>query len=442
MGLSMILRAPSGILPVRNRIATPGRSRIEFAPPRALWRGQMPGQLGSLKVNYETAIADRHGRVEKILQRGSNTITNWGMDQLASLSVASLVNYLVLSSTNDARKRVMSGPTLTVTYTSPTNIAVASDVGFFVSTDAGRTLKLPNVPELKIVTYTNSQNVVCRTPSGDWLPGFAVPGAPTNYSAATIYFTDLSTLATYFTQFNSYDTGGNTLTTDNVNNQFIHERIFLGPTVTGADWTVNQLGWSDGNASHNCFGVANLVSPDAIPIGKKYRVKLDVYSVYTPINLVGVAVNWGATIGNYTMDIRQEYIGQDGGGVQGNILAPLTIGAGSPNSCWWNATHTFVAPYWEGQSGGTLPPNAGRTDTGSGVVQGTYTSGQYKRTKNLKWPDTGAIVNATALGMFYSGASGGYSPFTLKPQSGTVNKPSGYWCDWTFSVYWTRDLPT
>src|SRR5437763_5493562 len=220
MGRSMILRAPSGILPVRNRIATPGRSRIEFAPPRALWRGQMPGQLGSLKVNYETAIADRHGRGEKILQRRSNTITNWGMDQLASLSVASLVNYLVLSSTNDARKRVMSGPTLTVTYTSPTNIAVASDVGFFVSTDAGRTLKLPNVPELKIVTYTNSQNVVCRTPSGDWLPGFAVPGAPTNYSAATIYFTDLSTLATYFTQFNTYDAGGNPLTTDNVHNQF------------------------------------------------------------------------------------------------------------------------------------------------------------------------------------------------------------------------------
>ena len=42
-------------------------------------------------------------------------------------------------------------------------------------------------------------------------------------------------------------------------------------------------------------------------------MKLDVYSVYTPINLVGVAVNWGATIGAYTMDIRQEYIGQDGG---------------------------------------------------------------------------------------------------------------------------------
>jgi len=171
-------------------------------------------------------------------------------------------------------------------------------------------------------------------------------------------------------------------------------------------------------------------------------VKLDVYSVYTPIQLAAVAVNWGATIGNYTMDIRQEYIGQDGGGVQGNILAPLTIGAGTPQACWWNATHTFVAPYWEGQSGGTLPPNAGRTSLATGgLTQGAYTNGQFKRTKNIKWPDPDAITGATAVGIAYGGAPGGYSPFTLKPQSGTVNKPSGYWCDWTFSVYWTRLLP-
>ena len=77
----------------------------------------------------------------------------------------------------------------------------------------------------------------------------------------------------------------------------------------------------------------------------------------------------------------------------------------------------------------------------SGLVQGTYTNGQFKRTKNIKWPDTAAITNATALGMIYSAAPGSYSNFTLKPQSGTVNKPGGYWCDWTFSVYWTRDLP-
>src|SRR5438132_9215480 len=97
MGRNMILRAPSGILPVRNRIARPGRPRIEFAPPQPIWRGRTPARLG-VSVSYETAICDRHGRIERILQRGRNTITDAGMDNLASSNISDLVNYLVLSS--------------------------------------------------------------------------------------------------------------------------------------------------------------------------------------------------------------------------------------------------------------------------------------------------------------------------------------------------------
>ncbi len=402
------------ILTPLKRIIRPGgilRPRTtEFAPARPIWKGLTPIRGAALKVRFETAICDRHGRLERILQRGANTITNWGMDQLAS--------------------------TFPQNLTSPTNISVVSDLSFFVASDAGRTLKLPNVPELKITIYTDTQHVTCQTPSGDWLPGFSVPGSPTNYSVATIYFTDLSTLATYFTQFNTYDTGGATQTTDATNTQFIYERIFLGPAVSGSDWTVNQLGWSDGNGSHNCFGIANLASPDVISVGKKYRVKLNLYSTYTPLDLVGVAVNWGATIGNYTMNIRSVYFGYESSWT--TILQSL--GGSGCRSNYRTDNPAMPSIYFQGQSGGTDPGlwlgNAG----GQNVSFGSYTNGTYKRTKNIRWPDTQSITAAYAL---FVSEEAGYRPmWVMKPQSGTVTKPIGYWCDWTFPVYWTRNLPT
>jgi hypothetical protein len=412
---------------------------IEFAKPRPLWRPRpiaLPGP--ALTVRWKTELCDRHGRVERVLQRGRNTITNWGMDQLASSSIYSLISTLVLSSTQDTRKRALSGGNnLTVTYTSPTNVTVVADANFFVSGDVGYTLALLNVPELKITAFTDPTHVTCQTPSGEWLPGFSVPGSPTVYSAATIYYTSNNQLATYFTQFSSFDTGGVTLTIDNSNSQHIHQRIFLSSTVSGADWTVNQLGWSDGNGSHNVFGVANLAGPDVIPIGKKYRVTLTVYSKFTPINLAGVAVNWGGTIGAYTMDIRQEYIGYPVvAGGRANWLEPHanSDSFATWSAKWWTTSHALVSTYWQGQSGGTAPNNF---DDGSGqaVVLGSYTNGQYMRTKNVRWPDTVDLSGVTALG-----AGVGPPMITLRPTSGTVTKPSGFWCDATFKIFWTRDL--
>jgi hypothetical protein len=400
----------------------------------------------SFGVRYETQLCDAHGRVERVLQRGRNQITNFGMDQLASQSVAAMMNYLVLSSTQDTRKRSMSaGNHLTVTFTSPTNITVVADANFFVSGDAGYTLALPNVPELKIVTFTDATHVTCQTPSSEWLPGFSVPGSPTVYAAATIYYTSINSLATYFTQFNTYDTGGVSETTDASNSQFIHQRVFLSAVVSGSTWTVLQLGWSDGNGSHDVFGVANLTSADVIPVGKRYRVILTVYSTYaTPIDLSGVDVDWGSTIGDYSMNIRQEYIGYDtdGSANVGSFLQPHRHIAGSNawNAYYTTAAHVLVPVYWQGQSGGTAPTHF-TDDTGEPVTLGAYTNGQFKRTKNVRWPDTVDIVNATAIGIAPVILGGQEPILTLKPVSGTFSKPSGYWCDATFKVFWTRDLP-
>jgi hypothetical protein len=381
--------------------------------------------------------------------------TNWGMDTLASLSLKTLIDYVVLSSVQDTRKRAMpGGNSLTITYTDPSTIAVAAAQNFFETADAGRTLSVPNGgQELKIVSYTDPQNVSCAAPQAEWLPGFTPPGSPTNYTSAAIYYTDLSSLNTYFTQFNTYDTNyvPNPVrcVTDNANSQFIHERVYLGPVVGGVAWTVSQLGWSDGNASHNVLGVANLPSNDSVPIGKRYRVKLQVYSVYTPINLTGVAVNWGGTIGSYTFDIRQEYIGVDQGyGTNGegagagssrsNFLEPHSITdqvSGTFNAAYRTAAYSLVSTYWQNQSGGTPPTNAGWTGLDAPTL-GAYTAGQYKRTKNIRWNDSVTITAATALA-----ARALYPMLTLRPQTGTVTKPAGYWCDATFKVFWTRDLP-
>jgi hypothetical protein len=401
----------------------------------------------SFGVRYETQLCDRHGKVERVLQRGRNQITNWGMDQLASQAISDLIQYLVLSDTTDTRKRVMpGGTTLTVTYTSPTNIAVVASANFFVSGDAGNTLALPGgVPELKITTYTDATHVTCQAPSGEWLPGFSPP-APSVYSQATVYYTSVNTLANYFTQLNTYDTGGQTESTDASNSQFIHGRIFLSGVVSGSNWTVRQLGWSDGNGSHNIFGVAQLSSADVIPIGKRYRVIMSAYSGYTPIDLSAVTVDWGSTIGSYTMNIRQEYIGHDtpGGTNNGNFLQPHRYQSGSGvgwTAYYKTASHVLVPAYWQGQTGGTAP-SLFTDDTGEAVTLGAYTNGQFKRTKNVRWPDTVAITGATALAIAPPIVGGQVPILTLKPTSGTVSKPSGYWCDATFKVFWTRDLPT
>lgn len=395
-----------------------------------------------MRVRYETQLCDRHGRIERVLQRGRNTITNWGMDTLASLPVTTLINYLNLSSASDARKRQLAGGNnLTITYTSETNITVVADTSFFVSADAGRTLVVPSVPELKITAFTDVTHVTCAAPSGFWLEGFTPPGSPTVYSTAAVYYTSLNTLAAHFTKFNTLDTGGSTEATDNSNSRFVHTRIFLSGIVSGSNWTVNQLGWSDGNASNNCFGVANLAGADTIVIGKRYRVVLTVDSNYVPMNLTGVAVNWGATIGSYTMDIRQENIGRDSGGSgpEGSFLQPHCIsnGAGVFQSGFWTAAHALVSTYWQGQSGGTAPA-AMNTAGLVAVTKSSYTNGEFTLTKNIRWPDTTVITNATALGC----AQGGSVPMlTLRPQSGTVNKPAGFACDATFRLFWTRDLP-
>lgn len=425
---------------------------IYCEPPKPLWvprhHATRPTGLG---VRFKTEICDvdRHGRITKAVttHEGSNTITDWGMDSLATLRQDQLVAYLHLSDTLGTAKRVLTGgTTLTLTITDASNIAVAASAGFFGAGDVGKTLSIDalggagQTQELKITGYTDSQHVTCSTRAGAWLPGFTPGTGP--FSSAGVHATDTSTLANQFTKFNTYDTSAsnyNAELNDSSNSRSIHQRIFLSAAVTGSAWTINQLGWSDGNAGNNCFGKVNLSSPDVVAVGKKYRVTLQLYSAYTPINISSQSVNWGATIGTYDLALRQQSMIKDStvsNSIGANLLLPAAAKA-NMKTVWFTSAFTLAATKWEGDTGYSVSPNGtvagGET---SMVTDAAYSSGQHTLGRTLKWSDAVNISGATGFGVGAVVSVG--ASFGIKPNAGTITKPSGYWCALTFQLYWTR----
>ena len=409
----------------------------------------------SLAVRYETALCDRHGRIERILQRGENMITDWGMDQMAAANLGVLTSgniaYLHLGSTTETLKRVLpGGNSITINAADPAAVTVVAVTNFFEAGDVGRTLKIAAWAELLVTGYTDAQNITCKSRASLWPPGFSPPGSGP-YTDAAIHYTSVSTMASEFTRFNTYDTSSannNAELNDSANSRVIHQRIYLSAVVTGTAWTVNELGW--GPNTTNCFGKANLGSPDVVAVGKRYRVQLQVFHAYTPIDLTGVVLDWGATVGSYTCAIRQERIGFDEpislGGAPANISAnflrpatPAISGVG-----WWTAAFTLSSIAWCGDAGfTTLSGRTGRVESSTVIFDSAYTSGDFRRTRTARWPDTVTITAAVGLyaGLNHTGTGAAHWPsLTIKPASGTITKAGGYRIDILFSVVWQRTL--
>ncbi len=425
---------------------------IYHEPPKPLWvpRHYATGPQ-SLAVHYQTEICevDRRGRIIRTRpgQEGWNELTDWGMDSLNTLRQDQLIAYLHLSDTLGPAKRVLSGGiTLSLVITDASNIAVTASAGFFQAGDVGNTLSITDLggagktQELKITAYTDAQHVSCSTRAGQWLPGFVAGTGP--FASAGVHFTATNTLANQFTKFNTYDTTAqnyNAELNDSANQRFKHQRIYLSGAAP-SNWTINQLGWSDGNAGNNVFGKVNLSSPDQVGTGFKYRVTLQVFSAYTPINIASQSVNWGATIGTYDLKIVQERIGMDS-------TVPNTYQAvnflksvlGSPQATGWcTNAQTPQSLLWEGDTG-YQPPTIHLHTTGAAgtITDSSYTSGQHIKTRTVKWSDTVNIASATLLGV-EAGVSGYLNCLGVYPNAGTITKPSGYWCALSFGLYWTR----
>lgn len=419
----------------------------EICVPRhpALLRGAAIG------VYYKTEICDCDSRGNVIFARpgneGFNTITDWGMDSLATLRQDQLVNYLHLSDTLGTAKRVLTGGvTLSLTITDASNIAVASSAGFFVAGDVGKTLSIDSLggagktQELKITAFTDAQHVTCSTRAGLWLPGFTPGTGP--FGTAGVHATDTSTLANQFTKFNTYDTGAtnfNAELNDSSNSRFIHQRIFLSGAA-GSTWTINQLGWSDGNAGNNVFGKVNLASPDVVATGKKYRVQLQLFSAYAPIDIASQSINWGATIGTYDLAFRQERIpfdSSDNPTVISNLLRPK-LTAGSLFPAYWTGARSLGSILWQGDTGySTSPQTSPVAGSSVSASDSSYASGQHTKVRTIKWDDTVSITSATLIGL-KAGTTANYGGLSIKPNSGTITKPSGFVAQLDFRLFWTR----
>lgn len=422
---------------------------IYCEPPKPLWVPRHHAtKPTNLAVRYKTEICDvnSQGRITRVRpgQEGWNEITDWGMDALAIAGQDTLTSYLHLSDTLGTAKRVLSGGiTLTLVITNASSIAVTASSGFFLVGDVGNTLSITDLggagqtQELKITAFTDSQHVTCSTRAGAWLPGFVAGTGP--FAAAGVHFTSTSTLANQFNKYNTFDTSATNYyaeLNDSGNSRFIHQRIFLS-AAAGSNWTINQLGWSDGNGGNNCFGKVNLASPDAVGTGQKYRVTLQLYSAYTPINIVSQSVNWGATIGTYDLFIRQEVMPSDSGGLM-NFIRPNFSATYSRWTGWFTGAFTMAATKWEGDAGYTANPNGLAPNySGTGdISDAVYTAGSHMTTRTWKMSD--AINIAAATGIITYATTNIVTRIAIKPNSGTITKPSGYWAALAFGIFWTR----
>lgn len=399
-----------------------------------------------LAVRFRTWICDGSGRILRDGQSGWNTITDAGMDLLATVGQEHCVDYLALSSALGPAKKVLSGGT-TLSLTSvadPTNVPVVASANFFASGDLNNTLYIDGLgQELKIIAYTDQQHVTCATRASVWLPGITPTTGP--FATAGVHYTATNTLATEFIRFNSYDTAAanyNAELSDYTNQRFIHQRIFLSAAAVSS-WTINQLGWSNAS-SGNVFGKVNLITPDSVAIGQKYRVQLQFFSGYTPINIASFSANWGATIGTYTLAIRQEEVPMDTPTINSDplpFLKPyLAFGGDYLQSCWWSGSFSLVGPYFQGDPSYTPSPHGSPTGSSSisEVGDNTYISGTFSKNRLWKMYDSYAITSMAEVGLK---RFGGWPPTSLmvKPTS-PITKPAGYWAALTFPIYWTRLL--
>ena len=408
----------------------------------------------ALSVKYETFLCDKDGKIERPLQSGRNMITDWGMDNLPATTLMTLIDYLHLGSTTETLKRLVSaaGATLSFNDSDPASIAVTSDLNFFESGDVNRTLKVDGVPEMLVTGYTNEQAVTCKARGSVWHPSYTPVGAVVS-SSAGIHYTNTPSLATEFTRLTTKDTGtpvNNAEVTDSINSRFNCTKVFLSAVVTGSAWTVNQIGW--GTNTTNCFGKANLGSPDVVAVGKRYRVALTVYYGFAPIDLSAVTVDWGATVGSYTCDIRQERIGfpemngSDSNPGVSNFINFLRVTAidSTAFAGYWTGAFSMAAAAWNNDAGWTnLNGRTGRNDiSGQCFFDASYVTGDFNKARTIRWLETATITSATGLwaGGIRAATNNVYPALTVRPTSGTISKANGYRVELIFPIYWQRQL--
>ena len=417
---------------------------------------QLPFKPRGLAVRYRTFLCDARGRVERPLQSGRNMVTDFGMDSLGTALLHTLVTHLNLSSATQTMKRVpLAGNALTVDSSGGAGtLLLECSANFFEAADVGRTLKIDGWPELLVTGYTDAQHVAATARNAEWLPGFT-PDTDPHDGDWGVHYTNTATLQTEFTRFNTLDTSDpvpNGVLNDSANSRWIHRRVWLSGIVSGSPWTVNQLGWSANSV--NCFGKANLNSPDAVPVDKRYRVELEIYSVLTPIDLTGVSLDFGPIVGTHVCDLRMERIPKEGINFSANdgnhFLLPPVYSTNATNQLinvchYTTAAMSLQSILWEGDPGfGGLTHSFSAPASGQVYAGAAYVNGTHYMRKDLRWAETSAFTGATALivtteqNTAWSNANG--RTLIIRPQTGTITKPGGWRIEVRLPIRWTREL--
>lgn len=396
----------------------------------------------ALMVRFQTFLCDADGKIERPLQSGVNLITDWGMDNLPATDINTLIDYLHVGSSTETMKRTLTGG-VTVSFNdgTPNSMAVAASSNFFEAGDVNRTLKVDGVPEMLVTGFTDAQNITVKARAATWHPSYTPVGAVVS-GAAGIHYTNAPTLGAEFTRFNTKDSGSannSAEITESVSSRFNHQKIFLGDVVAGSPWTVNQIGW--GTNTTNCFGKSNLASPDVVAVGKRYRVLLNVYNGFTPIDLSAQTINWGGTIGTYTCDLRMERINfPSGDGTTGAATCALrqTSMAASFRCGWFTGTVTLQTTQWNNDAGYTsISRTVNQYTPGSDVcIDASYVAGDFRRNRTFRWPSDLTITSATGL---YMGSTGTFPSLTIKPTA-PITKANGHQADLIFPIIWQRLL--
>jgi hypothetical protein len=102
------------------------------------------------------------------------------------------------------------------------------------------------------------------------------------------------------------------------------------------------------------------------------------------------------------------------------------------------------ATLWQGDPGNSALSAETNSAFRGSTEQDSYVTGSHFRRKDLRWPETIAIPAATALTWVAFDTQVGVFNLTrgliIRPQTGTITKPSGWRIEARFPIRWTREL--
>lgn len=405
-----------------------------YLPPHRL---AGPGNSG-FAVRWQTFLVDPKTGEETPLQSGHNMITDAGMNQWGS----GLLDFDKIHCTEDVvvLKRLPDPSNeLTLTFSGPDSVSIASSSGFFGVQDVDRVLKVDGWPELLITAFTDSQNITAKARGELWAPGFTPPASPSGPHTDDwgVHYTNFGTLSTKKISldsgsFDTTDPDYDTTTLDAANRRFVHKRAWVTASGISGGATIRALAWGVSDPTVSApMGVIALTSPDVIPSGKKYKVKASFYQSYpAQWRITDEVIDLGPIVGSaLTLNLASLQYHPEA-----SVLVPFT----TPSRVKFTAGgyDLDVTEAWFGDA--NYVSSSLQTSNGASSLS-SYVSGTHWRTKRI-YPTT-SVSMVDYAGGFLQQYSGGSAPidvrFNLTP---AWSKPVDVYFNIYFAVHWAREL--